>query len=325
VHVLLGIGALSIAPLVWSFMIWMPGRSHDGRLPPPTAAEIRLAAALRADVETLAVRIGERSVWKPEGLAAAADHIDTALRAAGLAVTRLACNSHGHPGENIEATLAGDGRTDDVIVVGAHYDSVRGTVGANDNASGVAALLALAPALATPPSARTIRLVAFANEEPPWFQGEAMGSLTYARACRARGDRITAMVSLETIGFYSDIDGSQNYPFPFAFFYPSRGNFIAFVGNLGSAFLVRDAIATFRGTTAFPSQGGALPGWIRGVGWSDHWAFWQAGYPAFMITDTAPFRYPHYHTQQDTPDKIDYERMARVVGGIERVVRRLAE
>jgi hypothetical protein len=151
-----------------------------------------------------------------------------------------------------------------------------------------------------------------------------MGSLVYARACRDRGDRITAMVSLETIGFYCDDSGCQDYPIPFGLCYPSTGNFVTFVGNLGSRSLVRDAIEVFRATTRFPSEGGALPGWIPGVGWSDHWSFWKAGYDAIMVTDTAPFRYPHYHTKEDTADKIDYERMARVVVGIERVLRHLA-
>jgi Zn-dependent M28 family amino/carboxypeptidase len=170
----------------------------------------------------------------------------------------------------------------------------------------------------------TVRFVAFANEEPPWFQTANMGSLVYAKACRERNDRITAMLSLETIGFYCDDAGSQDYPFPFGLCYPSKGDFVTFVGNLGSASLVREAIAIFRETTPFPSQGGALPGWIPGIGWSDHWSFWKVGYPAIMVTDTAPFRYPHYHTTRDTPEKIDYGRMARVVAGVERVVRRLA-
>ena len=258
------------------------------------------------------------------GLKAAADHVEQAFRAAGLATARLPFQSGDYRCENVEGTLAGSEAKDEIVVVGAHYDSVRGTVGANDNGSGVAALLALARAFSGRPCARTLRFVAFASEEPPWFQTDAMGSLVYARACRDRKDRITSMVSLETIGFYSDADGSQQYPFPFGLFYPSRGDFICFVGNMGSAALVREAIATFRTTTQFPSEGGALPGWIPGVGWSDHWSFWKAGYPAIMITDTAPFRYPHYHTTGDVAAKIDYEKMARVVSGVERVVRALA-
>ena len=132
------------------------------------------------------------------------------------------------------------------------------------------------------------------------------------------------MLSLETIGYYSDEPRSQHYPYPFSVFYPSTGNFIGFVGDLGSKALVRSALATFRRHTQFPSEGAALPRFIQGAGWSDHWSFWQFGYPAIMVTDTAPFRYPHYHTEQDTPDKLDYGRTARVTQGLVAVVRALA-
>jgi Zn-dependent M28 family amino/carboxypeptidase len=214
--------------------------------------------------------------------------------------------------------VGGTSRAAEIVVVGAHYDSVEGTRGANDNGSGVAALLAAARAFAqrSDRPARTLRFVAFANEEPPYFQGSGMGSLVYARACRARGDRVVAMVSLETIGFYTDMPDTQHYPPPLGIAYPSTGNFIGFVGNVASRALVRRAISAFRETTRFPSEGAALPEWMPGVGWSDHWSFWQAGYPAIMVTDTAPFRYPHYHDASDLPDKLSYDRMARVVDGI---------
>ena len=150
-----------------------------------------------------------------------------------------------------------------------------------------------------------------------------MGSLVYALACRQRRENVVAMISLETIGYFDDAKGSQSYPPPFSLFYPSTGNFIAFVGNYSSRRLVRRSVASFRRHTEFPSEGAALPSFIPGVGWSDQWAFWQAGYPALMVTDTAPFRYPDYHRPSDTPDKIDHERMARVVDGLEAVVREL--
>ena len=133
-----------------------------------------------------------------------------------------------------------------------------------------------------------------------------------------------AMLSLETIGYYVDEPGSQRYPPPFSFFYPNKGNFIGFVGNLGSRALVHEAIGSFRRHAAFPSEGLAAPGWIAGVDWSDHRSFWEAGYAAIMVTDTAVYRYPYYHTSQDTPDKIDYPRTARVVGGLIEVVMDLA-
>jgi hypothetical protein len=152
-----------------------------------------------------------------------------------------------------------------------------------------------------------------------------MGSWVYAKRCRTRGDQIVGMISLETIGYFSQEPGSQKYPMlGLNALYPSSGNFVAFVGNFSSRALVRDAIGTFRKHATLPSEGAALPSNVPGVGWSDHWAFWQHGYPAIMLTDTAPFRYPHYHARTDTPDKLDYDSMARVVIGVERVIQDLA-
>jgi len=124
---------------------------------------------------------------------------------------------------------------------------------------------------------------------------------------------------------YSDEEGSQKYPPGFSRLYPSKGNFIAFVGNTSSRSLVREVVRSFRETTQFPSEGIAAPGWIEGIGWSDHWSFWQEGYPGVMVTDTAPFRNPNYHLQSDKPETLDYERMARVVQGLVKVVRRLIQ
>jgi hypothetical protein len=188
----------------------------------------------------------------------------------------------------------------------------------------VAAALVLARALGAA-HRRTLRVVLFADEEPPYFQTDHMGSLVYARACRARGDRIAAMISLETLGYYSDERDSQHYPPLVGVMYPDQGNFIGFVANPDSRPLLYRAIGTFRAQAAFPSEGAALSATLPGIGWSDHWAFWQVDYPAIMVTDTAPFRYPHYHTRQDTPDRLDYERLARVVVGLEAVVRQLLD
>jgi Zn-dependent M28 family amino/carboxypeptidase len=210
------------------------------------------------------------------------------------------------------------GSTDEILVIGAHYDSVSGCPGANDNASGVAALIELARIVRPDTGRRTIRFVAFANEEPPFFMTDAMGSVVYARACRARGERIVGMFSLETIGYYTSDRGSQQYPGPALFhrLYPDTGNFIGFVSNFASRRLMREAGREFRRRTTFPSEGVAAPAGVPGIGWSDHWSFWQQGYPAVMITDTAPYRYPHYHQVSDTPDKLNYDSYARVVMGL---------
>ena len=225
---------------------------------------------------------------------------------------------------NLVAEQVGTSSPERIVVIGAHYDSVMGTAGANDNGTGVAAMLELARRFAGQPTHRTLRFVAFVNEEPPFCFSNTMGSRVYARRCRARGDRIDAMLSLETIGYYSDSRGSQAYPFPFSFFYPNTGNFIGFVGNLRSGALTRQCIKAFRERAAFPAQGTSAPGFLPGIFWSDHWSFWKEGYRAVMVTDTAPFRYPYYHTAQDTPDKVDYERTARVVTGLEHVIGELA-
>jgi Zn-dependent M28 family amino/carboxypeptidase len=171
---------------------------------------------------------------------------------------------------------------------------------------------------------RTVRFVAFTNEEPPFFLSRKMGSRVYAIRSRQRGENIVAMFSLETMGYYSEAPDSQSYPFPFGLFYPHTANFIGFVGNIGSRHLVRQALASFRNHAQFPSEGTAAPGWLTGIGWSDHWSFWREGFRAIMITDTALFRYGPYHTDYDTPDKVDYDRLARVTDGVAKVVAELA-
>jgi hypothetical protein len=302
----------------------MPGQSHRGELPAMTERERELAGALHAHVAMLAGEIGERNVPKYINLARAADYVEAELASAGYDVRREGYRVGTQTCYNFEATLPGSDRADEILVVGAHYDSVIGSPGANDNASGVAALVEIARGLVHAKPSRTVRFVAFVNEEPPYFQTEAMGSLVYARGCRDRGERVVGMLSLETIGYYADGRGSQRYPFPLGLFYPSTGNFLGFVSNRKHKAFLFETIASFRRNVQFPSEGGALTDALPGVGWSDHWAFWQAGYPAVEVTDTAPFRYPHYHTAADTPDKVDYDRLARVTAGLEHVVSDLA-
>lgn len=317
-----------IAALVfgcWLVMIRMPSKSYRGPLPPLTGHQAALRDALERDVTALAGGIGERNVFNPAKLEAAADYIANAFAAAGYQVMRQTYEASGELCENLSVQLDGSRYPDEIVVVGAHYDSVSGSPGANDNGSGVAALLALARDWAGRKPARTLRFVAFVNEEPPFFQTEQMGSLVYAKECRKRGERIVAMISLECIGYYSDAPGSQKYPPPIGLFYPSAGNFIGFVGNVAHRKLVRRCVSTFRKSAQFPCEGGALPEVLPGINWSDHWSFWQVGYPAVMVTDTAPFRYPHYHAASDTPDKLDYARLARVVSGLSAVIEDLAQ
>lgn len=308
----------------WWNMLRMPGRSHQGPLPVADEHLRLLAAELRRDVTQLAEKIGERNVRHPEELAQAANWIETKLAKLGFRVKRQRYEVSKVSCCNLEAEVVGTAAPEEIVIVGAHYDSAEGTPGANDNASGVAALLALADKYAQRKPARTLRFVAFVNEEPPFFQTARMGSWVYAKRCRQRNEKIVAMLSLETIGYYSDAPGSQRYPPPFSLLYPSTGNFVGFIGNSASASLVHRVVGTFRQYEPFPSEGGAPPSGLRGVGFSDQWSFWQEGYPGLMVTDTAMFRYSYYHEAEDTPDKIDFERMARVVRGLDKVVGDLA-
>lgn len=310
---------------VWASMVRMPGASAPSTLPPMTADEAASAPRLAATIRALGGTIGPRNVARPAALAAAANAVEAELVAAGLSVARESFTVEGVRCDNLIAELRGAARADEIVVVGAHYDSADDAPGANDNGSGVASLLELARLVRGPGLARTVRFVAFVNEEPPYFRkADRMGSRVHVARSKARGERVVGMLSLETMGWFSDVAGSQRYPFPFSLYYPDRGDFIGFVSSADSAPFVRDVVGRFREHATIPSQGGALPARLPGVGWSDHESYTQVGVPALMVTDTAPFRYPHYHTTDDTPDKVDVERLARVTLGLAHVVRSLA-
>jgi hypothetical protein len=320
----------AVLVLLWWFGMRMPGKnvSKAGPLSPD---EIALREELRANVQKLAGEIGERNMWHYAQLNAAADLIEDSFSRAGLRTRRDSYEIRGQACHNIEAEIPGN--RPGIIVIGAHYDSVFGSPGANDNGTGAAAVLALAKQFAakaeqSPPRTpnKTLRFVTFVNEEPPYFLSSEMGSQVYARRCKERGDKISAMISLETIGYFSDAQHSQTYPSPgLGLFYPKVGNFIGFVSNVKSRPLLRRVITLFRKHAKIPSEGAALPAFIPGVSWSDQWSFWQQGYPAIMVTDTAPFRYPYYHSSNDTPDKLDYDRFTLVVSGMEKVIQELAK
>ena len=331
--------------LLWWFGVRMPGKNVS-KAAPLSPDEVTLREELRADVQKLAGDIGERNMWHYTKLNAAADFIEDSFSRAGLHPRRDSYEIRGQACHNIEVEIpAQQGATSaeataakaavssgavasakaasppQIILIGAHYDSVFGSPGANDNGSGVAALLALTRRFAEKTTQHTLRFVAFVNEEPPYFLGGDMGSFVYASRCRARGDKISAMISLETIGYFSDAPHSQTYPSPgLGLFYPKVGNFIGFVSNVQSRPLLRRVVSLFREHAKIPSEGAALPSFIPGVSWSDQWSFWRSGYPGIMVTDTAPFRYPHYHSASDTPDKLDYDRFTLVVSGMEKVI-----
>ena len=274
-------------------------------------------------MQVLAGAIGERHVGRPRALEDAAAYVERVLGEYGLSAARQEFVAGGQTVCNLDVEAAGAARGA-LVVVGAHYDTVPGSPGADDNATGVAAVLEIARAVAQARPDRTVRCAFFVNEEPPWFQTPDMGSLHYARGLRARGAEVAAMLALESIGYYDDGPASQRYPFPLGLAYPDRGNFLGFVSDLRNRGLLHRVVGSFQRHTAFPVVGAAVPAFIPGVSWSDQWAFWQEGYPAIMATDTAPFRYPAYHTEADTPDRLRYDALETVVGALTAVVLDLA-
>lgn len=296
--------------------------SSEGKAPQQTDAG--LAARLRSHVEQLAGVIGERNVFRPQALAAAAEYIRSEWRRQGYAVDAQGYGVGDLWCENFAIEIKGHARPNEIILLGAHYDSIHHSPGADDNASGVAALLELSSLLAGLQSGRTLRLAAFVNEEPPFFYWGRMGSGEYAAAARARGDNIGLMLALEMLGYYDERPGSQAYPPLLRHFYPKRGNFIAFVSNMASRRALRHISAAFRAHSDFPCEQLATFAWVPGVAWSDQISFWRKGYPGVMVTDTAFYRNPHYHSAADTPETLDYGKMAQVVKGLRDAVVALA-
>ena len=303
------------------YMIAIPGESHRGALAPLVAEERASRELLQKQVSAIAS--AEHNTRTPARLEAAARAIESELKSLGYEVRTQVFDAGSTKVRNLEATIPGS--KSGTFVIGAHYDSAPGAPGANDNGSGTAALLELARLFRGWKPQHTLRLAFFVNEEPPYFKAPTMGSKVYADELVSRGERVAAMFSLETVGYYSERPGSQRYPFPLNLFYPEQGDFLAFVANLGSRGLLHETIGAFRAAARFPSDGVAAPAFLPGIDWSDHWAFWAHGVPALMITDTALYRYPHYHLASDTPDKLDYERLARVVAGLDRMFRSLDE
>jgi Zn-dependent M28 family amino/carboxypeptidase len=296
-----------------------------GSNPASPSADKITASRLSRHVRQLAAVIGERNVFHPRALQAAETYIRECWQQQGYQVTPQDYVAMGVRSANLEITRRGNRHPDEILLLGAHYDSVRGSPGANDNGSGVAALLELSRVFSSAEPACSIRCVAFTNEEPPFFRAGRPGSMLYARQARRRGDAIRLMIALETIGSYSSTPGSQRYPPLFRYFFPDRGDYIAFVSNFRSRKPMRRLAEAFRASTDFPLQHVATSALVPGVAWSDHLSFWRKRYRAMMITDTAFYRYPYYHTAQDTPDKLNYAEFARMLNGLHRALRLLSD
>jgi len=319
-----------------------PHRDASGA-PPIVALE------LRRMIETLAGDIKERNLYRPANLALAQAWIEEEFRRLGyLTVRRLPVHVKGSDFGlaqdvttwNIEALLPGTEPERGTIVIGAHYDTKvatpgwhdhgpplphrLGTPGANDNASGVAAMLSLASQLKDKRLAETLRFVAFVNEEPPFYQTEAMGSVVYAKMLRQEGLRNVRMITPETLGCYSVRLRNKRNRLVSLFGLPDYPNYVAFLGNLDSQGWINQVAVPFSERSKIEVRTLALPELSDKVAWSDDWSFWQVGYPAFAVTDTAFLRHDDYHELNDVPVNIDYDPMAEVVWSLGLVIAKLA-
>ena len=281
-------------------------------------------ARLEATVRALVERFGPRDVDHPENLARVASFLAGELGASGAQVELQPFEREGKEYANVAARFGP--RDGPRLVVGAHYDTAGPLPGADDNASGVAGLLELARHLGARRPDVPIELVAYTLEEPPVYKTSSMGSAVHADSLAKAGVPVRAMLSLEMIGCFSDAERSQDYPLSVLRpLYPSRGDFIAVVGDLASIPLVRRVKAAMRGASSLPALSMNAPRLVRGVSFSDHRNYWTHGWPAAMVTDTAFNRNPRYHEPQDTPETLDYRRMALVVQGVYSAVGALAE
>ncbi|HEX7183270.1 MAG TPA: M28 family peptidase [Thermoanaerobaculia bacterium] len=304
--------------LCFGIALWGLGRTAPAKSRGAGKMAVR-PARLEAHVRMLAETLAPRNEAHPENLERVATYIRREFEAAGAEVEDQPFKAGGETYRNVIARFGPESK--ERIVVGAHYDAAGPLPGADDNASGVAGLIELAHLLGKSSLPMRVELVAYSLEEPPYFGSSRMGSAFHARSLKEKGARVRAMICLEMIGYFSDAEGSQGFPLPaLRLRYPSKGNFIVVSGKLGQGRLVRRITKRMKSATPLPVYSITAPVSLPGIDFSDHRNFWAAGYEAVMITDSAFYRNPHYHTELDTPDTLDYGRMALVVEGVHAAV-----
>ncbi|ALP52002.1 hypothetical protein Tel_01965 [Candidatus Tenderia electrophaga] len=271
---------------------------------------------LKYHVQSLAGEIGERHTGRHHALQQAADYISRQWLAMGYEVERQAFKARGKDVENLQVTRRGVKSPDDIILVCAHYDSAKDCPGANDNASGIAALLELSRYFARVDPDRSVRFVALTNEKPPFHGTEKSGSWIYAHQARQRSDNIRSAVILESLGYYNNTLGSQLYPALMGAFYPKQANFVAMTSNLASMRTMHRFARCFKKHCSLLCEPMIAPNFLPWVKWSDNSPFWLNGYHAFMVSDTSLYRYPFYNSPRDTPEKIDYQCLTFVTVGL---------
>lgn len=287
----------------------------------PSSVEV-MPLRLREDVATLATRFHPRD-WRHTGnLDRCADFVAQRFGAAGAVVEYQGYAVQGREYRNVIGRFGAGGGPR--IVVGAHYDTYGEMPGADDNASGVAVLLALAELVGAHAPDLAVDLVAYTLEEPPFFDTPHMGSAVHAASLAAGQSACLGVIVLEMVGFFSDEPGSQGYPSPLLrLMYPGRGDFIAVVSRWDQGGWIRTVKAAMQGTTALPVHSLRSPSFVPGIDLSDHMSYWPHGIPSLMVTDTAFYRNPFYHTPDDTPEKLDYRRMAQVAVAVFEALRTL--
>ena len=326
------LAAVSVAMVaLTAFGLWyaivFPRQPFRGPLPPLDDAAQTLSVRLTDHLHAIAA--SPHNLAHEPALEAAARAIEDTLRSIGYRPRAQIYEVQGRPVRNIEITV-GPSESDrnpplPILILGAHYDSAGESPGANDNGSGVAAVIEIARALRDfTPSRHRLQLVFWVNEEAPWGKTPAMGSWQHAQRLSQAREPVAGVIALETLGYFSNAPGSQKFPWPFGHIYSDRGNFVAFVGLPGSRTFLRRSLAGFRRNAAFPSIGGVAPGFLEGIDLSDHWSYAQFGYPALMVTDTAPFRNPFYHSEADLPDTVDTQSLARITLGLIGMLKDLA-
>ena len=319
----LALFAAAVVVLLVGKRLWDMSALARVPLAKPMTTTVPAAARLEKHVRALAGEIGVRHYGRPESLKKAEDYVRTAFKSAGYTVVEQEYTVHPPNAaqavmRNFTVVVPASSPDAAVLVVGAHYDSAPETTGADDNASGVAAMLELARRFhGRSGGGVELRFVAYSTEEPPFFGSAQMGSAFHAKALKVEGRAVKGMLSLEMLGYYSDAPGSQKYPPPLSLFYPDRANFVGIVSNIGSRRFLKELVAGFKPPKGTKHISAALPGFIGEIGLSDHKCYWDEGFPAVIVTDTSFLRYPHYHLMSDTPEKLDYARMADVVDGLE--------
>ena len=270
---------------------------------------------LKTHVEKISNEFSPRSALFVQNLDKTAAYVKQEFAIAGGNVSEQAFEANGKTYRNIIARF--NAESEDRIVVGAHYDAAGSLPAADDNASGVAGLIELAYLLGRTKLTKHVELVAYTLEEPPFFGSNQMGSFIHAKSLKDENAAVRLMMSLEMIGYFSDEPNSQSFPVSaMSLFYPSRGNFIAVVGSFGNFSIVRRVKSAMKAQSEVPVRSINAPASIPGIDFSDHRNYWKFGYDAVMITDSAFYRNPNYHTAADTPEKLDYNRMSKVVEAV---------